>query len=281
MTTLREGDLLWTPSKERRERSQVLRFMQWLKEHRGLHLDSYDALWHWSVTDLESFWRAIWDFFGIQASAPFDRVLGRRSMPGAEWFPGARLNYAGYILARERSEATAILSMREGEPLRRMSWATLGDKVRILATQLRKMGVRPGDRVAAVLPNAPEAAIATLATASVGAVWSCCGPDFGTKGVLERFKQLAPKVFLYVDAYQYGGKIYDRGTELREILKGLDSVEVAIHVPYTAAGKQSKLVGDVRSWDDLMDQPPVAAADFACEQVAFDHPLWILFSSGT
>src|SRR5450432_823903 len=159
MTTVREGELLWTPSRARRERSHVLRFMQWLKEHRGLYLESYDALWHWSVTDLESFWHAIWDFFGIQAAAPFERVLGRRSMPGAEWFPGARLNYAGYILARERPEATAILSMREGESLRPMSWATLGDQVRILATQLRRMGVQPGDRVAAVLPNAPEAAI--------------------------------------------------------------------------------------------------------------------------
>src|SRR5450631_1733180 len=205
MTTLREGDLLWTPSKERRERSQVLRFMQWLKEHRGLHLNSYDALWQWSVTDLESFWHAIWDYFGVQASAPFEKVLGRRSMPGAQWFPGARLNYAGYILARERPDTTAIMSIREGESLQRMSWAELGVKVRILATELRRMGVRPGDRVAGVLPNAPPAVIATLATASIGAIWSCCGPDFGTKGVLERFSQLAPKVFIYVDEYRYGG----------------------------------------------------------------------------
>jgi len=281
VTTLREGDLLWTPSEARRDRSQVLRFMEWLKEHRGLRLENYDALWHWSVTDLESFWHAIWDYFGIQASAPFDTVLGRRSMPGAEWFPGARLNYAGHILARERPEATAIIAKREGEPMRRMSWAALGGQVRILATQLRRMGVRPGDRVAAVLPNAPEAAIATLASASIGAIWSCCGPDFGTKGVLERFRQLAPKVFFYVDAYQYGGKHYDRGAELRDILKGLDTVEHAIHVPYAAAGEQATAAGGMRSWDELMDQPRIAPADFACEQVAFDHPLWILFSSGT
>jgi acetoacetyl-CoA synthetase len=277
MKTVREGELLWTPSKARRERSQVLRFMQWLKEHRGLQLESYDALWQWSVTDLESFWGSIWDYFGIQASARFERVLGRRDMPGAEWFPGARLNYAGYILARERPEATAIIAKREDEPLQRMSWATLGEKVRILATQLRRMGVRPCDRVVALLPNAPEAAIATLATASIGAIWSCCGPDFGTKGVLERFRQLAPKVFLYVDAYQYGGKRYDRSAELRDILQGLDTVEHAIHVPYA----QIAPTGDVRSWDEVMDQPRIAAADFACEPVAFGHPLWILFSSGT
>src|SRR5580700_7958979 len=278
--TVREGELLWTPSKARRDRSQVLRFMQWLTEHRGLYLESYDALWQWSVTDLESFWHAIWDYFGIQASAPFSRVLGRRSMPGAEWFPGARLNYAGHILARERPEATAIISIREGEPLERVSWASLCAQVRILATQMRRMGVRPGDRVAAVLPNAPEAAIATLATASIGAIWSCCGPDFGTKGVLERFRQLSPKVFFYVDAYQYGGKHFDRSAELRDIRQGLDSVQHSIRVPYAVNDKQAMPAG-VRGWDELMDQPRIAPADFACEQVAFDHPLWILFSSGT
>src|SRR3984957_10493666 len=281
MTPLREGDLLWTPGEARCERSHVLRFMRWLEEHRGLRFESYEALWRWSVTDLESFWGSVWDFFGVQASTPFERVLGRRAMPGAEWFPGARLNYAGYILARERPDATAIISVREGEPLQRMSWAALGDQVRILATQLRRMGVRPGDRVAAVLPNAPQAAIAMLATTCVGAIWSCCGPDFGTKGVLERFRQLAPRVFFYVDEYQYGGKHYDRSAELRAILKGLDSVEHAIHVPYTAQGRQPAPAGDACRWEDLIDQPPIAAADFACEQVPFDHPLWILFSSGT
>jgi acetoacetyl-CoA synthetase len=259
----------------------VPRFMRWLKEHRGLHLETYDDLWRWSVTDLETFWGSVWDFFGVQASTPFERVLGRRSMPGAEWFPGARLNYAGHILSRERPDATAIMSVREGGPLQRMSWATLGDQVRILATQLRRMGVRPGDRVAAVLPNAPEAAIATLATASIGAVWSCCGPDFGTKGVLERFGQLSPKVFIYVDSYQYGGKRYDRSAELRDILKGLDSVEHAIRVPYCAEDRQWTPAGNARSWGEVMDQPRVAPEDFGCEQVAFDHPLWILFSSGT
>ncbi len=281
MTSIREGDLLWTPSEARRDRSQVLRFMQWLAEHRGLHFESYEALWHWSVTDLESFWHSIWDYFDVRASVPFEKVLGRRSMPGAQWFPGARLNYAGYILARESPEATALMSMREGEPLTRMSWSTLGNEVRILATQMRRMGVRPGDRVAAVLPNAPQAVIAMIATTSIGAIWSCCGPDFGTKGVLERFKQLSPKVFFYVDAYQYGGKRYDRSAELGDILKGLDTVEHAVYVPNGTEGKHTVPGGGVRCWDELMSQPPIAAADFACEQVPFDHPLWILFSSGT
>lgn len=281
MTAVREGELLWTPDDARRNRSHVTRFMRWLEEHRGLHFDSYDALWRWSITDLEGFWGSIWDFFGIEPAVPFDRVLGRRTMPGAEWFPGARLNYAGHILACERPEATALLSVREGEPLQRMSWATLGEQVRIIATQLRRMGVRPGDRVAAVLPNAPPAAIAMLATTSIGAVWSCCGPDFGTKGVLERFRQLTPKVFFYVDAYQYGGKRYDRNAELREVLAGLPSVEQAIYVSYDGGAVPAPPAGHVRNWDEVMDQPRIAPADFVCEPVPFDHPLWILFSSGT
>ena len=256
--------------------------MQWLEVHRDLHFDSYDSLWRWSITELESFWQSIWEYFQVQASVPFDRVLGKRSMPGAEWFPGARVNYAGYILARERPDATAIISVREGGPLQRMSWATLGAQVRILATQLRRLGVRPGDRVAAVLPNAPEAAIAMLATTSIGAIWSCCGPDFGTKGVLERFRQLAPKVFIFVDEYRYGGKSYDRSAEMRDILEGLDTVEHAKFMCLTPRkARRPTPTGNIRRWEDVMNQPRVAAADFACEQVPFDHPLWILFSSGT
>jgi acetoacetyl-CoA synthetase len=281
VTAIQEGDLLWTPSAARRERSQVHHFMQWLQRERGLRFDDYDALWHWSITELDSFWLAIWDYFEVRSSAPFSKVLGRRDMPGAEWFPGARLNYAGHILARERPGATAIIHVREGGSLQRMTWAELGDQVRILATQLRRMGVRPGDRVAAVLPNAPAAAVAALATTSIGAIWSCCGPDYGTKGVLERFKQLEPKVFLYVDTYQYGGKFYDRSQELRDVLHGLDSVEVAIHVPYAGSGAGAAPINGARAWDELMDHPRVPAEDFQCEQVPFDHPLWILFSSGT
>ncbi len=281
MTTVKEGELLWTPGAALREGSQLTRYMQWLEQHRNLRFENYDALWQWSVTDLEAFWRSIWDYFDVQSSTPFSKVLGRRDMPGAEWFPGARLNYAGYILARERPEATALISVREGEALQRMSWATFGDQVRILATQLRRLGVVPGDRVVAVLPNTPQAAMAALATTSIGAVWSCCGPDFGAKGVLERFRQLTPKVLIYVDAYQYSGVHYDRSAELRAIRQGLDSLEHAIHVPYAAPGMTQAAADGAHSWNELLDQPRIAAANFTCEQVAFEHPLWILFSSGT
>jgi acetoacetyl-CoA synthetase len=297
MSSIREGDLQWTPSAARRERSQVTRYLRWLQAERGLKFETYDELWRWSITDLGGFWGSIWDYFGVESTTPFERVLGVSGMPGAQWFPGARLNYAGYILGRERPEVTALMSVREGEPVRRLSWTELGNQVRILATELKRLGVAPGDRVVAVLPNTPHAAIALLATTSIGAIWSCCGPDFGTKGVLERFRQLAPKVMFFVDEYQYGGKRYNRAAELATIVAGLDTLEFAIHVPYDpahAGGGAESARGEseantargargpvVRSWDELLDQPPIAREDFVCEPVAFDHPLWILFSSGT
>ncbi|HEU4623816.1 MAG TPA: acetoacetate--CoA ligase [Steroidobacteraceae bacterium] len=276
-----EGDLLWAPSPQRREKSHLTAFMRWLERERGLHFETYDALWQWSVTDIEAFWLAIWDYFGVRASAPFTRVLGRREMPGAEWFPGARLNYAEHALAHERPDTDALLYVREGAPLARMSWTELGARVRVLATQLRALGVKPGDRVVAVLPNAPQAVIAVLATTSIGAIWSCCGPEFGSTGILERFSQLTPKVIFYVDGYQYGGKRFDRKPEMRHILAQLPSVERVIAVPYLDPDDRTVLAPNTIFWDDLFARPPVPAAEFRCEQVPFDHPLWILFSSGT
>lgn len=276
-----EGDLLWTPGAARREKSRLTHFMRWLERERGLRFDTYEALWQWSVQDLESFWGAIWDYFQVRSSAPFTRVLGRRAMPGAEWFPGARLNYAEHALSRERPDADALIYVREGEPLARMSWTELGARVRVLATQLRELGVQRGDRVVAVLPNSPEAVIAVLATTSLGAIWSCCGPDFGPTGVLERFSQLEPKVIFYVDGYQYGGKRFDRKPEMRQILAQLGTVEHVIAIPYLNRDDRTVLAPKTRFWDELFEHPPVPATEFQFEQVPFDHPLWILFSSGT
>lgn len=276
------GDLLWTPSAARREKSHLTAFMRWLERERGLSFTTYEALWQWSVTDLEGFWGAIWSYFDVRSSAPYTRVLGRREMPGAQWFPGARLNYAENLLAHERPGADALVYVREGGALERMSWSELGARVRVLATRLRALGVQPGDRVVAVLPNSPHAVVALLATASIGAVWSCCGPDFGTTGILERFAQLTPKVIFHVDGYQYGGKRFDRRAQLRDILGQLGSAEHVICVPYLDRDDRTALTERTLFWDDVCDlRAPVAAEDFRFEQVAFDHALWILFSSGT
>jgi acetoacetyl-CoA synthetase len=202
-------------------------------------------------------------------------------MPGAEWFPGARLNYAERALVHERPDTTALIHATESEPPARLGWEELGASVRTLASHLRALGVRPGDRVVAVLPNCPQAVIALLATASVGAIWSCCGPDFGPTGILERFSQLAPKVIFHVDGYRYGGKRFDRRAELRRILAELPTLEHVVLVPYLDRRDPSPLAPHTRIWDELMQGPVVPAADFRFEQVPFDHPLWILFSSGT
>jgi acetoacetyl-CoA synthetase len=278
---VREGDLLWTPSATRREKSHLTTFARWLKRERGLSFETYEAFWQWSVSDLESFWGAVWEYFKVRSSASFTQVLGRREMPGAEWFPGTRLNYAEHALLHERPDAVSLMYAREGAPLARLSWSELGARVRVLATQLRSLGVRPGDRVVAVLPNSPEAVIAVLATTAIGAIWSCCGPDFGPTGVLERFAPLKPKVMFYVDGYQYGGKIFDRKPEMQQILAQLDSVEHAIAIAYLHPGDRTALASRTRFWDELFEHPPVPPAEFRFEQVSFDHPLWILFSSGT
>ena len=276
-----ESEPLWRPSAARREKSHVTAFTRWLKHQRGLDFEDYEGLWRWSIRDLEAFWSAIWDYFQIRSSVPYTRVLGKSEMPGAQWFPGARLNYAEHALARERPGTDALIYVREGAPLARMDWSELATRVRQLATHLRNIGVRPGDRVVAVLPNCPEAVVAVLATTSIGAIWSCCGPDFGPTGVLERYSQLQPKVIFYVDGYQYGGRSFDRRPEMQQVLKQLNCLEHVVAVPYLCRTDRSVLGPNTVFWDDLFTGPPVAAADFRCEQVAFDHPLWILFSSGT
>ncbi len=176
---VREGELLWTPSSVEVEDANLTRFARWLARERGLQFDSYDAMWHWSVTELEDFWQAIWDYFGIQASAPHTRALGKRAMPGAEWFPGARLNYAQHVLRNERAGGDALLFSNETTPLTGMPWETFAGQVRTLATRLREFDVRPGDRVVAFMPNIPQTMIAMLATTAIGAIWACCSPDFG------------------------------------------------------------------------------------------------------
>jgi acetoacetyl-CoA synthetase len=280
---VREGDLLWTPGPDRVERANVTAFIRWLSAERGHEFGDYPALWQWSVTDLDGFWQAVWDYCGVQASAPPRAVLGARTMPGADWFPGARLNYAEHVLRSERPGQDALYYQSETTPLTGLPWPDLANSVRVLATRLRDMGVRPGDRVASCMPNIPQTAIAMLATTSIGAIWTSCSPDFGWRGVSDRFGQLAPKVLLCVDSYRYNGQDYDRTAELEQIIARLPGLEQVIGVrgPLGAAVPGVPGAGRARTWDELMDHPPVPAEGFEFEQVPFGHPLWILFSSGT
>jgi acetoacetyl-CoA synthetase len=276
----REGDLLWTPSPDRVERANITAFTRWLGRERGRRFDGYQELWQWSVTDLDGFWQAVWDYCGIEASTPPTAVLGARTMPGADWFPGARLNYAQHVLRHERPGQDALYHQSETTPLAGLPWPELANSVRVLATQLRALGIRPGDRVASCMPNIPHTAIAMLATTSIGAIWTSCSPDFGGRGISDRFGQLGPKVLLCVDSYRYGGRDFDRSAEIQQVIAGLPSLEQVIWVP-GPLGNPVTGGPRVHTWDELLDHPAVPAAGFGFEQVPFGHPLWILFSSGT
>ena len=287
-----EGQLLWTPSPARIERSHLTRYLRWLAD-RGCRFDDYEALWRWSVSDLDAFWSSIAEFCGLEFSTPATRVLGKRTMPGAEWFPGATLNYAQHALRHERPGEVALLYLSEQRPLTTMTWLELARHVRVLATRLRALGIVAGDRVVAYLPNTPEAIIAMLATASIGAVWSSCGPDFGTRGVLDRYSQLAPKLIFCVDGYSYGGRSFDRRADIREIIGRLPTLSQVIHVPYLNLSRQSAAGASADAsertpitpgallWPDVLAGPDPGREAFRFEQVPFAHPLWILFSSGT
>jgi acetoacetyl-CoA synthetase len=274
-SSFREGDLLWTPSPERVQRTRLTAFTRFAEERTRRTFGDYAALWQWSTTELEEFWQAVWDFFDVRSSAPHTAVLESRVMPGARWFPGARLNFAEHVLRMERPGEAALLHAAEGVPLRELSWAEFAGQIRAVATHLRSIGVRPGDRVVAYLPNVPEAMVAMVAAASVGAVWASVSPDFGARGAIDRLGQLAPTVLLVADGYRYGGREFDRRSEVAELVAGLPSLRDVVHVPVLGLRTEGT------SWAEVIGGPSVPAAEFTCEQVPFDQPLWVLFSSGT
>jgi acetoacetyl-CoA synthetase len=268
-----EGELLWTPSEERVRAAEITRYSTWLAEHRGVDLPTYAELWRWSVDDLEAFWASLWDFFDVRAAAAYDRVLGRREMPGTEWFPGARLNYAEHLL-RHDGDAVALHFVREDGLTRVVTFADLRAQVASVQAALRRLGVRSGDRVAALVPNSPEAVVAMLATTSLGAIWSSCSPDFGARGVADRFTQIEPVVLFAVDGYVYGGRSFDVRETVARLREQLPSLRATVSIGYL---DPQAVLPDAGRWDDLLTEP----GDLAFEPVPFDHPLWILYSSGT
>ncbi len=249
--------LLWEPPRDMVERALMTRYLR----ERGKR--DYDELWRWSVDDLEGFWASLWDFFGV--SGGYDRVLGSTEMPGAEWFPGARVNYAQHLFRGKDDGAVAIVHASELRELSELTWGELRDQAARIAGGLRAQGVGKGDRVAAYMPNIPETVAAFLACASIGAVWSSCSPDFGARSVIDRFAQIEPKVLLAVDGYRYNGREFDRG----ETVEGI-AAEVG--------GRVVRLgYLDGSGWEDGFEQP----GELTFESLPFDHPLWVLYSSGT
>ncbi len=270
---------LWEPPAALVENARLTEFMRWLEAERGLRLDGYDALWQWSVDHLEGFWRAIWDFFDVQANGDPSPALASRQMPGARWFPNVSLNYAEHVFAGKDDTATAILHASELRELSELSWGELRQQVAAIAAGLRALGVEKGDRVVAYLPNIPEAIVAFLATASIGAVWSSCSPDFGAASVVDRFAQIEPKVLFAVDGYRYGGKNFDRLDTVARLQEAMPSLKRTVVLPYLGPQPNLWTLDRAMTWDDLLLAG--TGAELSFERVPFDHPLWVLYSSGT
>jgi acetoacetyl-CoA synthetase len=270
---------LWEPSAELVEGARLTEFMRWLAAERGLRFDDYAALWQWSVDDLNAFWAAIWDFFEVQADGDRSTVLASRQMPGARWFPDTRLNYAEHVFAGKDDAETAILHASELRELDQLSWGELRARVAACAAALRGLGVERGDRVVAYLPNIPEAIVAFLASASIGAVWSSCSPDFGAASVIDRFAQIEPKVLFAVDGYRYGGKDFDRRETIARLQEKMPSLVRTVVLSYLDPEPDLSALPDTTTWDKLLAGGEGAELSF--ERVPFDHPLWVLYSSGT
>ncbi len=270
--------ILWQPDAEQIERSTLTRYAHWLAS-RGVETSGYDELWRWSTTDLEGFWGSIWEFFAIRASTPYERVLGSRAMPGAAWFPGARLNYAEHVFRNRDDGEVAVRHASELRALTETTWGELHELTRRLAAALRASGIGPGDRVVAYLPNVVEAIAAFHACASLGAVWSSCSPDFGVRSVVDRFAQIEPRVLLAVDGYRYGGRDHDRLDVVRALQEAIPSLERTVVLGYLDDAPSLDRLKQSTSWDDFVEEGDDAPLSFA--QVPFDHPLWVLYSSGT
>ena len=265
-----QPELLWKPDAESVAGTTILAFHDWLRRHRGLDFDGYHDLWTWSVTELADFWEAVREFFGVGFTRPAKRVLGDVAMPGTSWFDGAELNYAGQLLSQGRSGTALIALHEEGQP-EEWSWRRLRAEVDGFASYLRQQGVKPGDRVVGYLPNVPQAVVAFLGAASVGAVFGICGPEFALPSVVARFAPLEPEILVATTGYTFAGRHHDRTQEIEKLRAALPSVRAVVIVGDDLA------VNDATGWQEAIATPGGGSV----ESVPFDHPLWVLFSSGT
>jgi len=265
--------ILWNPPPDVRETTEVGRYLGWLESERGLAFQDYGALWRWSVDDLEGFWSSIWEFFGVRAHRPYSAVLAGQTMPGAVWFPDARLNFAEHLMGRpEDSDRVAVVSYSQTREKRELTFAELRGQVARTRAGLQRLGVGPGDRVVAFMPNIPETLVAFAATASLGAIWASCAPELGPRSVIARLTQLEPTVLLTVAGYGFRDRAVDRRAEVEAIRSSLPTLRHVVHVPYGEHEIEGAL-----GWDELLSE----SAPLAFEPLPFDHPLFVLFTSGT
>ncbi len=269
-------DTLWTPSPGYIERSRLAGFRKWLSA-RGRTFGDYESLWRWSTDHPDEFWRSIWDYFDIIAHTPATEILSG-GMPDTNWFRGSTLNYAEHIFRNASDAYPALVWSSERHLLKAVSWRKLGRRVSCLQQYFKSIGIRPGDRIAAYLPNMPAATYGFLATSSLGAIWSSCSPDFGAESVIDRFQQIAPSVLMCVDGYQYGGKSFDKIPVVKEILKRIPSIKHVILIPYLDSNIGADAIEGAVLWDTVSKGE---GQQITFEPVPFDHPLWVLYSSGT
>jgi len=279
-----EGEILWDATAARRDALNITTFSKWLAE-RGQSFAGYHDLWHWSVADLPGFWKAIADYFNLIMDGECTSIVSNDPMPRTRWFVGTRMNYAEHVLRHEATGDPSRVMIHHGSELRAfstMSWGEVGDAVRRLATRMRDIGLRPGDRVVAYAPNIPETLIAMLATTAIGAVWSSAAPEFGAQTVIDRFSQIQPKMVFAVNGYRYGGKDFARTADLQNILAALPTAEHLVMIDYLpSADGAIRFAGRRHTWNDMLAGAAVARDDFLYTRVPSDHPLWILFTSGT
>jgi acetoacetyl-CoA synthetase len=274
---------LWQPSPALLTDSHMARYMAWLGRERGLHFDTYDALWQWSARDVAAFWQSQWDYFQVISHSPYEAVLTGSEMPHYRWFEGATLNYAEHIFRQKTEAWPAIVFQNEHQPPSEMSWAELERQTAAFAQFLTDSGIQPGDRVAAYLPNTPHAIVAVLGAMSVGAVWSSCSPDFGAASVADRFVQIQPKILVAVDGYRYGGKAFDKRPVVQELCALLPTLEKVVFIPYLdEAAALENLDKEVVAWQAVINRPSLhTSAPLTFSPLTFSHPLWVLYSSGT
>lgn len=272
------SDILWRPDAALIQQSKLRRYQDWLELHYQLRLYDYDELWQWSVERPADFWESLCQYFEVVFHRPYSAAMSADPMPGTRWFEGATLNYAEHIFRQYSDERPAILFRSERRPSTEMSWAELRRQTAALAATLRRLGVQPGDRVCAYLPNIPEATVAFLATCSIGAVWSSCSPDFGVGSVVDRFRQIEPKILIAADGYSYNGKPFDRSEAIRELSSQLPGIETLILVPFLNEQADAAAFDKGMNWAEAVAD---TTAELRFEPVPFEHPIWVLYSSGT
>lgn len=273
---MKQHQIHWKPSNGFVKQSHLKGYEKWLADYKGLRFSSYEELWEWSVRDIETFWESLWHYFSIQNHAEYSSVTSSQKMPGVNWFNGAELNYAEHIFRMKSEGQPALIFASESGIKKEVSWAELEQKVAAVRAFLVEQGIEKGDRVAAYIPNIPEAIFLFLAVNSLGAVWSCCSPDFGVRTVIDRFSQIEPDILFAATGYYYNGKVHSRVEEIKQIEKNLSGLQKTVFIPYATKDKpksnERDLWGEIISWDNC---------ELTFEPVEFNHPIWVLYSSGT